>query len=204
MKIYFVSSQYEPKGLVAENFAIAKNIFPELESIQGKNSIRETYYYLSSLDKSNEFIWIDADNKVYDEAKSIIMESGPCLLKTNNCFGISYGHGGIKKCKKDIFVRPNVIDVSFYLQLRVIDRVGSFHDLGEGTFKTRSIFAEMLKLALKSEINILQQWIHHCPDIWKKAEYALLNFSANEIQKLITDRNYFRDYYDKNSLLSHL
>ena len=204
MKIYFVSSQYEPKALVKENFAKALVIFPDIQAVTGKNSIRETYQYLSSLDFAEQFIWIDADNKVYEAAKVILTAPGPCILKTENIYGIVYGHGGIKKCRKNIFVRPGIIDVSFYLQFEVIDAVGSFHGLGEGNFKIRSIFAEMLKLAIRNDQVILKQWINSCPQIWSRAEWALQNSDAYQIQRLITDREFFKDYYEKNSLLSHM
>lgn len=204
MKIYFVSSQYEPKDLVKVNFAKAQNVFPDIQPITGKNSVHETYQFLSSLVAEEQFIWIDADNKVYDAAKIIIATPGPCILKTENKYGIVYGHGGIKKCRKNIFVRPGVIDVSFYLQFKVIDAIGSFHDLGEGNFKIRSIFAEMLKLAIKNDQIILKQWIDSCPEIWSRAKWALQNSNAYQIQKLITDRDYFKEYYEKNSLFSHM
>ncbi len=204
MKIYFVSSQYEPKELVKENFTRSLGIFPDIQAVAGKNSISETYQYLSSITSEEEFIWVDADNKVYDTAKIILTSPGPCILKTENKYGIIYGHGGIKKCKKNIFVRPKVIDVSFYLQFKVIDVVGSFHDLGEGNFKTRSIFAEMLKLALRNDQPLLNQWKRNCPEIWSNAERALKNSDAYQIQKLITDRDCFNEFYEKNSLLSHM
>ena len=199
MKIFFTYSWGDLENSVSLNFNSAKCVFPEVELIQGKETILDTYFYLSSLSPDNMFVWIDGDNQVKPEAIKILDCKKPSILSTINEYGIVYGHGGIKLCPTSVVIRKGVIDVTYYLGLNPVDVIGSYHGLGDGWIKYRAIFVEMIKCALKGEHYNLIPWQRVRPDIWKSAEYLLTTSDIDTVIDLIRNRNSFKRYYE-NSL----
>ena len=203
MKIFFTYSWGDSIELVEKNFTSADTIFNGIERIEGKDTILNTYLYLSMLSDNTPFVWIDSDNEVKKEAIKILEYDTPSILMTINEYNIVYGHGGIKLCHPFVPIRNNVIDVTYYLGVTPIDIVGSFHNLGDGWLKYRAIFVEMTKCSLKNDINILNKWQIARPDIWKDVERMLKTSTIDRIIDLIRNRKSFEKYYE-NSVRNNL
>jgi hypothetical protein len=197
MKIFLTFSWGDSTGLVEKNFDLAASVFKNIEKIEGKNTIVHTYFYLSSL-ANGPFVWIDSDNEVKPESIQILEHKKPSIMMSINEYGIVYGHGGIKLCNPFLSIRDNAIDVTHYLQLAPINIIGSFHSLGDGWLKYRSIFVEMIKCSLRNDLFILNKWKSVRPDIWIEVEKLLKTSTIDTILDLIRNRKSFETFYENS------
>jgi hypothetical protein len=203
MKIFFTSSRYDSPFLALNNFKRAVEVFSQydVQYLSVLGTVIQTFNFLKKLADSNDFVWIDADNYVYDSAVEILKHKAPAILMTINEYGISYGHGGIKYIKSTVNIPEdiNIIDVSRHVNYKPIDIIGSFHHLGEGYIKCRTIFAEMAKLALRGSYGkkFLEPWKIARPDIWTAVDHYARNCeSLMELKQIVNNRQKFKEYYD--------
>jgi hypothetical protein len=200
MKIFFTTSRYDTPSIVEQNVQRVEQVFDNVIHLSVIGSVFETFELLKSL-STKEFIWIDGDNIVYDSAKEILDHSAPSIMMTENEYGIVYGHGGIKRCRDNVILPSlfQTIDVSQHARYVPIKTVGSFHHLGTGWIKIRTIFVEMTKLALRGDTGkyFLDQWKTARPDIWNTVEIFLhSNNNLNDVKRILNNRILFKEYYD--------
>lgn len=202
MKIFFTASKYESTFLTETNYIRALTVLEQdIDYFSVTGSVFQTFEFLQKQANYQPFIWIDSDNWLYDDARAILSAKPPAIMLTCNEYDIVYGHGGIKYCDGNVSLPQDYvsIDCSKHARYHSLQIVGSYHHLGDGWRKIRTIWVEMCKLALRGRIGeyYLNSWRAARPDIWLTVHQFLTSCNnIRDLKHILNNRVAFLEYYE--------
>lgn len=146
-----------------ERYEANKLILPNLQLVQGEDSIFKSMNKCKSISTTPTFVLVDGDNLLTRDAVRVLHEDRPSVWFTTNYLGISYGHGGVKILDKTpISTNGSISDITSRMGLLTIREVISVHAYDFSEFnRWKTEFKELLKLYLWGDTEILPLWLSH-------------------------------------------
>lgn len=146
-----------------KNLAIAESILGKVHVVEGERNMVSSFRKCAAASTTPLFVLVDADNVVNQNAiKELAVVTSPCIFFTNNRYGVSYGHGGIKVISRDSSFEGANADVTERLALNAVLEVISYHEFDYSMESHwRTVFRELIKLKLWGNVELFTHWMNH-------------------------------------------
>lgn len=152
-----------------ENYGRAISVFGDkVKLLNGSvGSIKKAYELIVGSSSTHNFVMIEGDNWVYDNAIDILQVNKPSKFFTDNDYGISYEHGGIKILNTEYVssqLKNNVsildkFEVSANFQLDQIPLAISKHKFNyDENNEWVTIAKEFIKLYYWGQFEFIERW----------------------------------------------